>query len=303
VPVIRLVGIEQHAHHHAAPVRHREPGDDRRVGERVNLGQHLPASRRQLGLEHGADLVAWGGLRHVTADRRQRSRPAPGKRPVLLEDRHQASDLGSDAGLEHVVMVAVAVRAPVHASDHGLAVGDQELDVVDLMAAVVHRIEAFRHAQPVQRIRGTPARDHRRICDHPDVHASGPPSAQGNHQVGPAQLVHLHQDPPSCRLDEAADQREDTCVLPEPNGLGTPRARRRLRGPGRRRRGLGAGARQQADGQQQRRETAHSEGQGRPQAGECQPSLSREAQISSTFIPARAPSSRSARASRTPTSR
>jgi hypothetical protein len=42
------------------------------------------------------------------------------------------------------------VRAPVHASDRRLAVGDQELDVVDLMASVVHRVEELRYTQPDQ---------------------------------------------------------------------------------------------------------------------------------------------------------
>src|SRR2546428_9585595 len=76
---------------------------------------------------------------------------AAGKAPVLVEDRHQSRYLGRVTRLEDVVVVAVAVRAPVHAADDRLAVGDQQLHVVDLMADVVDRIDALGDPQGVHR--------------------------------------------------------------------------------------------------------------------------------------------------------
>ena len=63
-----------------------------------------------------------------------------GQVPVLVEDTRQPVELNRVAGLEHVVVVAVAVATPVHAADRGLAVRDEQLDVVDLVPAVVDRV-------------------------------------------------------------------------------------------------------------------------------------------------------------------
>jgi hypothetical protein len=137
-----------------------------------------------------------------------------GQAPVLIEDGPQPADLNRDAGFKHVVVVAVAVRAPVHASDHRFPVGDQELDVIDLMAAVVDRVDALRHAEPVQPVSRLPTLDDGRVGDDSNVHASRPLSSKRKYQVRPAQLVHLHHNPVPCRPDEAADQLEDARVLP-----------------------------------------------------------------------------------------
>src|SRR5438445_48045 len=93
-----------------------------------------PPSWPLRGLRHGADEL--GLRRRVTA----------GKIPVLVEDADDPIDFCGDAYLEHVVVIAVAVAAPVHAADSRLFVGDEQLDVIDLMPRVVDRVEPFRDA-------------------------------------------------------------------------------------------------------------------------------------------------------------
>src|SRR2546427_13220575 len=91
---------------------------------------------------------------------------AAGKAPALVKYRPKSRYLGRVTRLEDVVVVAVAVRAPVHAADDRLAVGDQQLHVVDLMADVVDRIDALGDPQGVERGCRTAAGPHGRVRDH-----------------------------------------------------------------------------------------------------------------------------------------
>jgi len=183
--------------------------------------------------------------------------------------------LGRKARLEHVVVVAVAVSAPVHAADDGLAVGDQKLHVVDLMASVVDWIRMLSHPEPVKRLGRPPAGGDRRIGDDTHVGSRRFARTKRHDQPGAAELVHLDQDPPLRRGDALADQREDARVLPQPDGLGAPRARGRLCDRSRRRLGWGTRARQQANGKQQEHEAVHDTGQGKGMEARSKPRLLR----------------------------
>ncbi len=63
--VVLLVRIEDHAHVDAAAVRDRKLGDDRRVGEGVDLDEDAPAGVVESALEHGPDLGRRRGLRNL----------------------------------------------------------------------------------------------------------------------------------------------------------------------------------------------------------------------------------------------
>jgi len=71
------------------------------------------------------------------------------KVPVLVEDARDPIDVDRDANLEHVVVVAVAVPAPVHAAHRGLAVCEEQLHMVDLMPRVIDRVCTLGHVQRI----------------------------------------------------------------------------------------------------------------------------------------------------------
>jgi len=100
--------------------------------------------------------------------------------------------------------------------------------MVDLVAPIVDRVSTLRHAKPIQQVGRLPAGDDCRVGDHTNVNPACVPCSKGEHQVGAAELVYLHQHPSARRLDESADKREYARVLPQANGLGETRARGRL---------------------------------------------------------------------------
>ena len=152
--------------------------------------------------------------------------------PVLVEDAGQPVELDGVAGLQHVVVVAVAVATPVHPADGGLAVRDEQLDVVDLVPAVVDRIGPLRHAKRIQDLDRLPAGRDGRVGDDPDLHPAALRCAHGLHQLIASQLVHLDQNSMPGRADQPVDQREDAGVLPQSH-LAAGRLRGRRRNVGR----------------------------------------------------------------------
>ena len=75
----------------------------------------------------------------------------------------------------------------------GFAVDDQELRVVDLVAAVVHRVDALGHPKRVKHGRRISAGDHRRIGDHAHRNSACNGVAQLANDVRSTELVHLNQ--------------------------------------------------------------------------------------------------------------
>src|SRR4029077_13858906 len=118
------------------------------------------------------DLAARSGLSYRRPAWRQRRRMATRKRPILVEDPHQARDLRYISSFQDIVVIAIAVRTPVHPADDSLAVGDEELDVIDLVTDVVNRIDAYGDPERIEGGRRLPARQNRRIRDHAHRDAS-----------------------------------------------------------------------------------------------------------------------------------
>ena len=97
-----------------------------------------------------------------------------------------------------------------------LAIGDEELDVVDLMACVVDGVRTLRHAQRVELLHRFSARRHGWIGDDAHVNAACLRGAEPLHHIGPPKLIHLDQQPALGRAEQPADQGEDAGILPEP---------------------------------------------------------------------------------------
>src|SRR5258708_30627603 len=109
----------------------------------------------ECGSEHRSDLCAGRSLRDFPYPCGQRRRVPTREAPVLFEDANQARDIDGDSRFKDVVVVTVAVDTPVHATDDGFPVGDQELHVVDLVAAVIELVDALGDATRGKDSRGT----------------------------------------------------------------------------------------------------------------------------------------------------
>ncbi len=218
--VVWLARIEQHLHVDAALVRRRQREQHIGIGEGVDLGPDADPCGSERGRKQMPDLLTWRGLGNT---RRRvgwhQSRLTARQRPVLFEDPHQPVDLDCVAGLEHVVVIAIAVRTPVHAADDGFVIGDEELHVVDLPRRVVDWIEACGDARSLQHIERDATRVDRRIGDHTHVGTTQSIACKPTHDVATAELVHLDIDALFRVGDQAADQLKDGRVLPEPYGL------------------------------------------------------------------------------------
>jgi len=92
--------------------------------------------------------------------------------------------------------------------------------VVDLVTAVVNRVDALGNAQRVEDFRGMAVACHRRVGDHSHVDSSRHRIAQRSEQVLTPEFVHLDHHPHVRRCDEVADQPEDARVLPKAHRLG-----------------------------------------------------------------------------------
>ena len=147
--VVGLIWVEQHADHSPPAMRFDELGNHLGIGQGVHLGQRAPRGVNERRLQHRPDLRAWRRLCNLARDGCQRRWTAAGQAPVLVEDADQPIDVERDSGLQDVVVIAVAVMAPVHAADGGFPIDYQEFHVVDLMTAVVNGIDPLGHAQRV----------------------------------------------------------------------------------------------------------------------------------------------------------
>ena len=205
----------------------RQGRDDVGIGERVDLGQDPHARRAHDPPEHRADLVARGGLSDVAGARSEWRWPSSRKGPVLLEDLCEAIDIRGHSRVDHIVVVAAAMRAPVHPADDCLAIGDQKLHVVDLMGGVIHRIEELRHSVAIELAGGGAAWSDCGVGDHADVKTPMARVGHSRDQVGPPDLIHLDQNAMPGGVDQCMDELEDGGVLPELNGLGVRGARER----------------------------------------------------------------------------
>jgi len=217
-----LPGVEQEPHPDAAPVGRRQRRQHLVVGEHEDLGPDLQARAPDQAQQRGSHLVSRRRLHDGRAGRgpQQRARHPTRQAPVLLEDRPQALDLGGGPGLQAVIVVAGAGDAPVHASDQGPPVDDQQLDVVDLVAAVIERVGAGGYAEARQAGRRPAALRHRRVVDEAHVEAVPAAGHQSVLEVGASELVHLHQHPRRGAAHQAGDRAEDGRVLPQPHRLG-----------------------------------------------------------------------------------
>src|SRR5207253_11406263 len=114
-----------------------------------------------------------------------------------------------------VIMVSGAAGSPVHAADQGGAVGQQDLDVVDLAALVVDGVRADREAAGGQH--GGDRHRHRDGGVEQDADPSAAPLRvrQGPGQVAAVDLVHLDRDLPARGADQARGGVEDAGVLIE----------------------------------------------------------------------------------------
>ena len=126
-------------------------------------------------------------------------------------------------------MVPVAAGAPVHAAHQRPVAAEQQLDVVDLLPAVVDRVEADRHPQRGQTAPGLDRHGDRGIEDDPHIGSTRPGRDKQCGKVGTAELVHLDQHPAARGGQHLRDRLEDARVLPEP--ARGRRHRRRRRAP------------------------------------------------------------------------
>src|SRR2546425_12713014 len=131
--VVWLIGVEQDSNQDATPMCGGKAGDGLWIGEGVDLGKHALARIAERTLEHRSDLLARRGLSDLRPRDRKRCRMSARQLPVLVEDAHESLDLARPACLESVVVVALAVGAPVQASDPPFPVRDRALHAVDLM--------------------------------------------------------------------------------------------------------------------------------------------------------------------------
>jgi hypothetical protein len=189
----------------------------RRAGQHEYLGLHgAPGSAERRG-QQSPDLLAGARLRHRTGPGRRRRRLTTGDAPVLVEDRAQPVERHNAVGLERVVVVGGAGPAPVHAADERGVPSQEQLDVVDLVAAVVDRVRADGDAGRRQCGGAACALGHRRVDDDSHVGAAVARMAQRERQVGSPQLVHLDPQrlPWRDAVDQPRDAGEDGRVLPQ----------------------------------------------------------------------------------------
>ncbi|HUY24430.1 MAG TPA: hypothetical protein VMV09_03875 [Candidatus Saccharimonadales bacterium] len=115
-------------------------------------------------------------------------------------------------------MVEVAGGAQVHPAHHRSVVAHEELDVIDLLLVVVHRVEADRHLGGEVPAAGGDRHRDGGIEDDPDVCSPGTHHDEVGGEFRAAELVHLHQNTAAGRAEDAGDRPEDPGVLPEFSG-------------------------------------------------------------------------------------